>query len=211
MRTIQTIIYKIFIFCLLLISLPMMLVIAILIAIFTGLPILYQQKRVGKSGMPFVLYKFRTMVRDADSFKKNLLHKNEASGPVFKMFGDPRFTPLGKSLSHMGLDELPQLFNILKGEMALIGPRPLPLNEATKLTITQKKRQQIKPGIISSWIIEGYHTQTFNNWMISDLNYIRQKSLSYDTVLLLKAVVFLGSLILREVRRILGFSRLRVY
>jgi len=128
------------------------------------------------------------MRRGAESEQKLLRRRNEATGPVFKIHNDPRFTVIGKFLSHTGLDELPQLWNVLKGEMAIVGPRPLPVFEVKHLTEWQKKRHDIKPGIISPWIVEGYHRNTFDTWMKSDLAYIQKKSFWYDLGLFYRAV-----------------------
>jgi lipopolysaccharide/colanic/teichoic acid biosynthesis glycosyltransferase len=194
-----SIMYKLFILFLILITLPIQIVISILIVISSGLPILFKQIRTGKDNTPFVLYKFRTMVIGAQNMQKRLKNKNEADGPVFKIHNDPRFTPFGRFLSHTGLDELPQLWNVFKGDMALIGPRPLPINEASKLTRWQKKRHRIKPGIISPWVLDGYHSKPFSAWMKSDIEYTKKKSFMYDLALCFRIVPYLGKLIIREI------------
>lgn len=191
--------YWMFLLILLIVAVPLLGGIAILIALVDGFPIFYRQLRVGLGGTPFMMHKFRTMVRGADANQKTYTRFNEADGPVFKIRDDPRFTRLGKLLSHAGLDELPQLVNVIRGEMALFGPRPLPIEEAAKLTTWQQKRHQIKPGIISPWIFEGYHRRPFNEWMESDICYAKEKSLWYDLGLFGKAVVFVGRLIFHEV------------
>ena len=177
---------------------PLFIVIAITLALLSGFPIIFTQKRTGLNGKRFLIYKFRTMTTDAEIKQKTLTKYNEANGPVFKIRNDPRYTNVGKFLAHTGLDELPQLINVLKGDMALIGPRPLPVAEAAKLTAWQRKRQTIKPGIISPWILEGYHTQTFDAWMKSDIAYTKKKSFSYDLALAGRTVVFLIRLFVRE-------------
>ncbi len=194
----KNILYKIFIFVLLLISMPVMAVAALLIAVTSGFPILYSQKRAGKNGKPFTMYKFRTMIVGADRQKSKYKNLNIAKGPAFKIKDDPRFTKIGKFLSHTGLDELPQLFNVLSGDMALIGPRPLPIDEAGALYGWQKARETMTPGIISPWILNGYHTNTFDEWMRSDIAYIEKKSLWFDFRLTLRTVKFLTKLITRE-------------
>lgn len=198
-----SVLYKIFILVLFLLSLPLAIIIAVQIVITTGFPILYHQKRVGKDGIVFWIIKFRTMKPDADKRKKNLRKYNEAQGPVFKMYDDPRLTFVGKILSHTGLDEIPQLFNVLKGDMALFGPRPLPIEEASKLKKWQQKRHAIKPGIISPWIVNGYHSNSFDQWIRSDIEYSKQKSVSYDFKLLLKVISFLYFLQKKEIIRLL--------
>jgi len=168
------------------------------VVIGSGFPILFRQTRIGKNGKSFVMYKFRTMVVDAEKRQKKLQKKNEADGPVFKIHSDPRFTRVGRFLSHTGLDELTQIWNVLIGDMALIGPRPLPVYEAKKLTVWQKRRHQIKPGIISPWILYGYHSKPFRGWMKSDFDYMKKKSFTYDLKLCLQMIPYLWYLITRE-------------
>ncbi|MFZ5845616.1 MAG: sugar transferase [Patescibacteria group bacterium] len=178
--------YKLFILLLGLLFLPLGVLIALLILLTSGRPIFYRQRRIGKNGKQFVLYKFRTMKVGADKIQPSLAHLNEADGPVFKIRNDPRYTPLGRFLSHLGLDELPQLINILRGEMALVGPRPLPVVEAKKLKSWMREREQILPGIISPAVVSGRYHQDFVSWMKSDLAYLSQKRFWYDTVLVLR-------------------------
>lgn len=191
--------YVFFSWTLLLISIPLFFTLALLIFFLSGPPVLFLQKRIGKNGKSFVLYKFRTMEPNAEREQQNLRRFNEADGPAFKIYHDPRFTRIGKFLAHTGLDELPQLFNVLRGDMSLFGPRPLPMNEAKKLKAWQKKRHTIKPGIISPWILNGYHAQSFEAWMKSDIAYIQKKSWAYDTRLALRTVKLLVRLLFREV------------
>lgn len=134
------------------------------------------------------------MGKGAEKKQQELKKLNEANGPVFKIRDDPRYTRFGKFLSHTGLDELPQLVNVLKGEMALIGPRPLPVPEFQKLKSWQKKRQAILPGIISPWILNGYHRQSFDDWMRSDFAYVKNKSFVYDLKLFVRSVIFMWRL-----------------
>lgn len=195
----QRVIYLVFILLLIAVSLPVMILAAAAVYMASGKPVLFRQKRVGKDGKPFTLYKFRTMVPDAESMQRRLLKKNEANGPVFKIFDDPRFTPIGKFLSHTGLDELPQLFNVLRGDMALIGPRPLPVAEAQKLAAWMRKRERIKPGIISPWILNGYHLQPFDAWMESDIAYADSKSLPADIRLTARSAAFLARLFVQQI------------
>lgn len=190
--------YYLFIIVLLLISLPAFVGIACVLSVFQGFPLFFRQKRIGKDGSIFTLYKFRTMSIHAESMQKKLLLKNEAHGPVFKIHNDPRYTPIGRFLAHTGLDELPQLWNVLRGDMALIGPRPLPIEEAKKLKQWQRKREKIKPGIISPWVLEGYHRMSFDAWMKSDIEYIRKKSFLYDLRLSMYTLKFLVKLFVQE-------------
>lgn len=170
--------------------LPIIVFLALCILFITGFPVFIAQKRIGKDGKSFALYKFRTMVRDAEALKRMLRSKNEATGPVFKMRDDPRFTPIGKFLSHTGLDELPQLFNILKGDMVFFGPRPLPVAEAAKLKPWMRTREKILPGIISPAVLTGTYHKDFDGWMRSDVEYVTKKSVLYDAGLLIRLVPF---------------------
>jgi lipopolysaccharide/colanic/teichoic acid biosynthesis glycosyltransferase len=192
------IIYRGFICMVLIVSLPLMLFISIGIVLTSGFPILFRQKRIGKDGKPFILYKFRTMQIGAENQQHRYAHLNQANGPVFKIHDDPRFTNVGKFLSHTGLDELPQLVNVFDGQMALVGPRPLPVTEAKKLTPAQQKRHLVKPGLISPWIVEGYHRQSFAAWMQSDVVYAQTKSLTGDMRLFTRAIRLLVRLFIQE-------------
>lgn len=199
MMNVKLIIYWIFLFVLLVASLPIIGGVALVVVLVDGFPVLFRQKRIGLGGKPFTMYKFRTMVVGADGLQKKFVRQNEADGPVFKIREDPRFTRTGRFLSHTGLDELPQIINVMRGEMALFGPRPLPVAEAAKLTKRQQKRHRIKPGIISPWIFEGYHSRPFNEWMKSDIAYANEKSAWGDLVLFGKSIMFMGKLFMREV------------
>lgn len=196
----KKIVYWIFLLIIIIGALPIFGTVAFIVALVDGFPVFYQQKRTGINGKSFIMYKFRTMVVGADGLQKKYARKNEADGPVFKIREDPRFTHFGKFLSHTGLDELPQLINVLRGEMALFGPRPLPVAEAAKLTKQQQERHRIKPGIISPWIFEGYHSRPFHEWMKSDIAYAKEKSAWGDLVLFGKAMVFMGKLFMREIK-----------
>ena len=191
--------YYLFIFTLFLLSLPLQMIISVCIFLDSGYPVLFKQIRIGVKNKPFVMFKFRTMVIGSEKIQHTLKEKNEADGPVFKIRNDPRFTRIGRFLSHTGFDELPQLWNVLIGDMALIGPRPLPLEEASKLTLWQKKRHAVKPGIISPWILDGYHSKPFNTWMRSDIDYTKKKSFIYDLRICLWMIPYLWSLTTREI------------
>jgi lipopolysaccharide/colanic/teichoic acid biosynthesis glycosyltransferase len=191
--------YTFLIACLILLTLPLQILIAVTIFLTSGWPVFFAQKRVGLSGKPFVLYKFRSMKVGAHTGQKRLAVYNEASGPVFKIHNDPRYTWVGRFLAHTGLDEMPQLYNVLLGHMSLFGPRPLPIEEVVKLKPWQKKRHVIRPGIVSPWIFEGYHAQSFDAWMKSDIAYTKAKSWKYDAYLCARAVRLLFSLIRREI------------
>jgi lipopolysaccharide/colanic/teichoic acid biosynthesis glycosyltransferase len=188
-----------FILLLVLVLSPLCGVIALAILLDSGLPVIFRQKRTGRGNRPFIIYKFRTMRHKAEEKQKEVVLLNEADGPAFKIRDDPRFTRVGKFLAHTGLDELPQLFNVLRGDMAIIGPRPLPVAEARKLKHWQRARHGIKPGIISSWVLDGYHKQSFDAWMKSDIAYIQKKSFLYDLRLAGRTLVFLTRLFFREI------------
>ena len=191
-------VYILLIFLVFIFVSPLLLVISLLIFFSSGLPILYRQKRIGYKGKPFMMVKFRTMIRGAEHLQRAYKRKNEADGPVFKIHDDPRFTPIGRFLSHIGLDELPQLWNVLVGDMALFGPRPLPVSEAKRLLSWQRKRQHIKPGIISPWVLDGYHVRTFSDWMRSDCRYVQDKNFRYDARLFFRSLLFMVKLLCKE-------------
>jgi exopolysaccharide biosynthesis polyprenyl glycosylphosphotransferase len=175
---------------------PVLLAISILIKLASPGPILFKQTRVGIRGRLFKLFKFRTMVVNAEVLRKELEAENEVDGPVFKIKDDPRVTKIGKFLRKTGLDELPQLFNILKGEMSLIGPRP-PLPDETKLYKRwQLRRLSVKPGLSCFWQIKpDRNSIKFEKWMELDLAYIDNWSLRLDFIIFLKTIktVFLRS------------------
>jgi exopolysaccharide biosynthesis polyprenyl glycosylphosphotransferase len=168
---------------------PVLLTIAILIIITSKGPVIFKQARVGLRGRQFSLYKFRTMIVDAEKLKKDLEADNEMDGPVFKIKDDPRVTPIGKFLRRTGLDELPQLFNILKGEMSLIGPRPPLPTETVQYKRWQLRRLSVKPGLSCFWQIKPDRNNIkFEKWMELDLAYIDNWSLRLDFIILLKTV-----------------------
>ena len=169
---------------------PLMALIAILIKLDSSGPAIFSQKRVGKNGKVFTFYKFRTMVVGAEKLKEKYRDLNEANGPVFKIRDDPRFTRIGKILARTGFDELPQLFNILRGEMSFVGPRPLPVEEERKIEPKyRKKRRLVKPGMTSLWVAEGAQHYSFAKWMESDLEYINSCSLKGDFQIIISTLV----------------------
>lgn len=144
------------------------------------------------------------MVDNAEDDQQRLRYLNEADGPVFKIRNDPRFTGIGKFLSHSGLDELPQIFNVLKGDMNLVGPRPLPVLEAEKIKkVFRTKRESVKPGILSPWILSGYHRLSFDDWMRSDIAYIDQRSFINDLGIFLKSFLFSIKLFFKTIKEVL--------
>ena len=158
----------------------------------------FYQERRGKQGKGFEIIKFRTMRVNSEKerFNKSLLKLNISDGPTFKIPNDPRYTKIGKFLAKSGLDELPQVLNVIKGEMSFVGPRPLPIFEANKLTEYQKQRELILPGITSSWVVSGSHRLRFNQWMSLDLNYVKDAtlltdlSITFSTLMLTLKVLF---------------------
>jgi exopolysaccharide biosynthesis polyprenyl glycosylphosphotransferase len=168
---------------------PFLLVISILLKTTSKGPIIFKQSRVGLRGRQFSLYKFRTMIVNAEELKKELETENEMDGPVFKIKDDPRVTNIGKFLRRTGLDELPQLFNILKGEMSLIGPRPPLPSETQQYKRWQLRRLSVKPGLSCFWQIKPDRNNIkFEKWMELDLAYIDNWSLRLDFIILLKTI-----------------------
>lgn len=168
------------------VTLPIFIIISFTIFVISGTPVFFIQKRTGLGGKTFSLYKFRTMSRGAAGQQWRYRDLNQADGPVFKITSDPRFVGIGRFLANTGLDELPQLINIFKGQMSLVGPRPLPVREAKKLPRNQFVRHQVKPGITSPWVISGAHNLSFNRWMQLDRQYLKNASLGLDTAILAK-------------------------
>lgn len=168
---------------------PVLIFILIMIKLSSPGPVIYKQPRVGLRGRQFELYKFRTMIANADELKKELEDMNEADGPAFKIKDDPRVTKIGKILRRTGLDELPQLFNVLKGEMSLIGPRPPLPEETTRYERWQLRRLSIKPGLSCFWQVKpDRNSIKFEKWMEMDLAYIDNWSLRLDFMILLKTL-----------------------
>ncbi|MCI0405269.1 MAG: sugar transferase [candidate division Zixibacteria bacterium] len=151
-------------------------------------PVFYKQLRVGQNGRRFWMYKFRTMVADAEQKKKELLHKNEMSGPVFKISDDPRITNVGGFLRKTSLDELPQLFNVLMGEMSLVGPRPPLPEEVFHYRLEHRRRLSVRPGITCLWQVSGRSNVDFEDWMKMDLAYIDGWSFWRDVKILFRTL-----------------------
>ena len=168
---------------------PVMIAIAIAIKLTSPGPVLFAQERVGRNKRRFHLYKFRTMVPDAERRLAELEHRNEVSGPVFKIKQDPRITPIGRFLRKSSLDELPQLFNVLRGDMSLVGPRPLAVRDYRGFTEDwHRRRLSVRPGITCLWQVQGRNSIPFERWMELDLEYIDKWSLLLDIKILLKTV-----------------------
>lgn len=190
--------YQVFVLSLSVLAFPLLVTIAFFVLVTSGFPIVFRQQRVGKNGRRFTLYKFRTMYPGAEKDQRRHSKKNESDGPTFKIQHDPRFTRIGSFLSHTGLDELPQLYNVFRGDMALLGPRPLPVSEQKRLSPWMRERERILPGIISPAILTGRYHENFSLWMKSDVSYVRTKSWKTDIILVVSAVGFLCRLLLRE-------------
>ena len=180
---------------LIVLAVPLLLV-ALLIKLTSPGPVLFRQLRGGKHGKPFTMFKFRTMSTDAEMRRAEFLAFNQMSGPVFKVQNDPRVTAPGRLLRKLSVDELPQLVNVLRGEMSLVGPRPLPLYEVDKFeTTAQRRRLSVAPGLTCLWQISGRNEiKDFTDWVRLDLKYIDNWSLWLDIKILLKTipVVVLG-------------------
>lgn len=172
----------------LIVLLPLLIVVAVLIWFEDRGPVIYTQKRVGKNGKEFVMYKFRSMCLDADQKLKDLQQFNEKDGPVFKMTDDPRVTKIGRIIRKFSIDELPQLFNILKGEMSLVGPRPPLPNEVKQYSSYQMHRLDVTPGLTCYWQISGRSNVNFEKWVELDMKYINERSLWTDLKIILKTV-----------------------
>jgi exopolysaccharide biosynthesis polyprenyl glycosylphosphotransferase len=165
-------------------------IVALIIRITSPGPVVFRQRRAGKHGKPFVMYKFRSMSNDAEMRRAELEPFNQMSGPVFKVEADPRITPFGRWLRRSSIDELPQLVNVLLGDMSLVGPRPLPLYEVEKFDNTaQRRRLSVKPGLTCLWQISGRNqVRDFRDWVRLDLDYIDRWSLALDFKILLRTV-----------------------
>jgi exopolysaccharide biosynthesis polyprenyl glycosylphosphotransferase len=173
---------------------PIMLITAILIKLESPGPVIFKQVRVGKDGEHFYCYKFRSMYVDAEQRLRELQAQNEADGPVFKMKRDPRVTRVGRVIRKLSIDELPQLFNVLKGEMSLVGPRPALPSEVAKYTYEQIGRLHAIPGITGLQQVSGRSDLDFKRWVELDLQYIAEQSIWKDIEILLRTIpaVILG-------------------
>ena len=169
---------------------PFLILIALVIALDGGWPALYVQQRVGLRGRHFRLWKFRTMVNGAEALRDSLTHLNEAPFPAFKLRDDPRVTRVGRLLRNSSLDELPQLWNVLKGEMSLVGPRPALPNEVCHYDALALRRLEARPGITGIWQVEDRHRMAgrFGDWVGADIRYLEHWSVWQDVVLLAKTL-----------------------
>ncbi|MGA7379052.1 MAG: sugar transferase [Candidatus Sulfotelmatobacter sp.] len=175
---------------------PLFLLLAIAVRLSSPGKIFYRWHVVGEGGKPFLSFKFRSMVRNADELKSRLEPRNEMTGPVFKISDDPRVTPAGKWMRRYSLDELPQLYSVLIGDMSLVGPRPPLASEFQCFTAYQRQKLSVKPGITGLWQVGGRNRiNDFDQWVSLDLDYIRRWSLWLDSKILWRTVfaVFSGS------------------
>ncbi len=172
----------------LLLILPLFPFIVVLIKLETPGPIFFKQTRVGMHGVLFNCYKFRSMCLDAEVRKDKLQHLNEATGAAFKIKDDPRITGVGRFLRQSSLDEFPQLFNILRGDMTIVGPRPQIPAEVEAYTPAHARRLIVKPGLTCLWQISGRSHLDFEEWMELDQDYVRQRSLRFDLMVLARTL-----------------------
>lgn len=168
---------------------PLLIISLIIVIDSPGASPLYIQTRIGKNGKEFKFYKFRSMVANADSMLNDLLQKNEMDGPVFKIKDDPRITRFGRFIRKTSIDELPQLWNVLRGEMSLVGPRPPLPREVATYNEYQKQRLMVTPGITCFWQVQPKRNSiSFDEWVELDLKYIKECSLKTDLIILFKTI-----------------------
>ena len=170
----------------LIIFLPILIIISVAIKLDSKGPIFFSQERVGFKGKTFNMYKFRSMVINAEEIKEKLKEQNEMSGPMFKMKNDPRITKIGKFIRRTSIDELPQLINVLKGEMTLVGPRPSLPKEVVEFEPWMMERLTVKPGLTCYWQVMGRNSIGFEDWMKLDVKYVHERCLSLDIKLIFK-------------------------
>lgn len=167
---------------------PVVAVLAVLIKLESRGPVFYRSTRIGRGGRAFTFFKLRSMVKDADRKRHTVAHMNEADGPVFKIARDPRVTRIGRFIRTTSLDEIPQFYNVLIGDMSLVGPRPPIPEEVAQYEPWQLRRLDVRPGITCLWQISGRSRLGFQEWMRLDLEYIRHQSLAMDTRILLRTL-----------------------
>ena len=165
---------------------PLLLIVGILIKAESKGPIIFSQDRIGKNGKTFRMYKLRSMVANAEELKGTLMKENEMSGPMFKIKDDPRVTKIGRFIRKTSIDELPQLLNVLKGDMSLVGPRPSLPNEVLEFEPWMNKRLMVKPGLTCYWQVMGRNNIDFQQWMLLDIKYVETRSIIVDIKLIIK-------------------------
>ncbi len=167
---------------------PLMLFVVMAIKLESAGPLLFRHMRLGKDGRPFVMLKFRSMYQGAPAFQAQLVGENDIPGPVFKIRADPRITRVGRLIRKYSLDELPQLWNVLRGEMSLVGPRPPVPQEVARYEPWQRERLAVKPGLTCTWQVSGRSNVPFDEWVRMDIEYVRSCSFRQDLKLLLLTV-----------------------
>ena len=170
---------------------PIIAIVACAVKVTSKGPIFFSQKRVGKNGELFEMYKFRSMVVNAEELKENLEDQNEMSGPMFKIKDDPRVTKVGKFIRKTSIDELPQLWNILKGDMSLVGPRPSLPKEVEQFDNWMFKRLSVRPGLTCYWQVSGRNNIDFEDWMKLDVKYVEERNIWIDIKLIFKTIFVL--------------------
>lgn len=165
---------------------PLLLIVSLLIKLDSKGPVVFSQERVGLQGKKFNMYKFRSMIVNAEEFKDKLKEKNEMTGPMFKIKNDPRITKIGKFIRKTSIDELPQLFNVLKGDMSLVGPRPSLPKEVEEFETWMLERLKVKPGITCYWQVMGRNSIGFEDWMALDVKYVHDRCILLDAKLIFK-------------------------
>ena len=170
---------------------PLILIVSMLIKLESKGEVIFKQKRVGLNGKEFYMYKFRSMVINAEELKEQLESQNEMSGPMFKIKDDPRITKVGKFIRKTSIDELPQLINVIKGDMSLVGPRPSLPKEVEEFETWMRERLEVKPGLTCIWQVSGRNNIDFEDWMKLDIKYVRERSFKLDIKLILKTVLVL--------------------
>ncbi|MFR9239375.1 MAG: sugar transferase [Clostridium baratii] len=170
---------------------PIILIVSLFIKFESKGPVIFSQDRIGKDGKIFKMYKFRSMVVNAEELKEKLKEQNEMSGPMFKMKEDPRVTRIGKFIRKTSIDELPQLINVIKGDMSLVGPRPSLPKEVEQFEHWMMERLEVKPGLTCYWQVSGRNNIDFEDWMKLDIRYVREKNTLIDIKLIFKTVFVL--------------------
>ncbi len=175
-------------FLILILLAPVVPLIALIIRLDSSGPVFYRQDRIGEGGRPFKFYKFRSMYVESDRRQKELEGRNEQDGPVFKMRLDPRVTSVGRFLRRSSMDEVPQVLNVLKGDMSIVGPRPPLPAEVSRYLPSHRRRLEVKPGITCLWQISGRSQIGFDEWMRLDMEYLRTRSLRTDFLIFVKTI-----------------------
>jgi lipopolysaccharide/colanic/teichoic acid biosynthesis glycosyltransferase len=166
---------------------PFIAVVALIIKLTSNGPVLYRQERCGLNGRKFIMYKFRSMVENADELKRRYEHMSRKT-VAFKIPQDPRVTPIGRWLRKFSIDEIPQLYNVLRGEMSIVGPRPPIPEEVERYELWQKRRLRMRPGLTCIWAVCGRDHIDFNSWMRMDISYIENWSLKLDWSIILRTI-----------------------